>query len=130
MHDDGEKMVGCEKMNNFLKFGCRGHRVVRLQKRLAHVGYEIQADGVFGLVTDRVVRQFQRDHLLPENGIVAGQEMRILFEGFAPLFALADRGREVFSASPTKQRKLPGKMTNTSNLLHKAWSKLFGRLTQ
>ncbi|MEE9375675.1 MAG: N-acetylmuramidase domain-containing protein [Rhizobiaceae bacterium] len=53
-----------------LKFGARGQSVKLLQRALTLKGYVLVADGLFGLITDRVVRQYQRDHLLEETGIV------------------------------------------------------------
>ncbi|MEL6967161.1 MAG: N-acetylmuramidase domain-containing protein [Pseudomonadota bacterium] len=60
-----------------LMFGARGEDVKGLQRALSRAGYVLVVDGLFGLVTDRVVRQFQRDHLLVVNGI-AGQAERDL----------------------------------------------------
>ena len=61
-----------------LMFGSRGARVAELQRRLTQAGYVTIADGLFGLVTDRIVRQFQRDHLLEETGIVGTREQSLL----------------------------------------------------
>ena len=61
-----------------LKFGSRGPRVVALQRALSRVGYLLRDDGLFGLVTDRVLRQFQRDHDLPSTGIVGAREEALL----------------------------------------------------
>lgn len=33
------------------------------------------ADGLFGLITERVVRQFQRDHMMAETGVIGAKEM-------------------------------------------------------
>ena len=65
--------------DDHLRFGMRGGDVVELQKRLSKLGYLLVADGFFGLITDRVVKQFQRDHLLSPSGIVAAKERRIIF---------------------------------------------------
>ncbi|MEM8751007.1 MAG: N-acetylmuramidase domain-containing protein, partial [Pseudomonadota bacterium] len=62
-----------------LGFGMRGHAVKKLQNALSKNGYVLKVDGVFGLVTDRVVRQFQRDHLLSQTGIVGREEQKLLF---------------------------------------------------
>lgn len=60
--------------------GSRGPAIAALQRQLSKAGYLLKPDGVFGLVSERVMRQFQRDHLLPETGIVGPQE-RALLEG-------------------------------------------------
>ena len=65
--------------DDHLRFGMRGGDVVELQKRLSKLGYLLVPDGFFGLITDRVVKQFQQDHRLPPSGIVAVKERRIIF---------------------------------------------------
>lgn len=62
-----------------LRFGDRGAGVAKLQKALTGKGYVLVADGLFGLTTDRIVRRFQRDHLISETGIVGGRERALLF---------------------------------------------------
>ena len=62
-----------------LMFGAKGKLVRHLQRTLTRLGYVLVADGFFGLVTDRVVRQFQRDHLLAESGIVGAKEAALIF---------------------------------------------------
>ncbi len=62
-----------------LLFGARGAKVKELQKALSANGYPLVADGLFGLITDKVVRQFQRDHKIKETGIIGAKESRILF---------------------------------------------------
>lgn len=61
-----------------LKFGSRGEAVRDIQERLNALGYVLVVDGVFGLVTDRVVREFQADQELPVDGMVSGATRRIL----------------------------------------------------
>ena len=60
------------------RFGSRGREVARMQKQLSGAGYLLVADGLFGLVTDRAVRQFQRDHMLNETGIFGPVEQAIV----------------------------------------------------
>jgi len=62
-----------------LSFGSRGPAVKRLQRSMTRLGYVLVADGLFGLVTDRVVRQFQRDHAMDETGIVDRRERELIF---------------------------------------------------
>ncbi|MCU1397455.1 MAG: hypothetical protein JWN62_564 [Acidimicrobiales bacterium] len=50
--------------------GATGSRVTVLQKALVTAGYNVTPDGVFGPVTDTIVRRFQVDQSLPETGIV------------------------------------------------------------
>ena len=58
---------------DLLSFGSRGSKVVQLQKALSKRGYRLVADGMFGLVTDRVVRQFQQDQKITVDGIIGRQ---------------------------------------------------------
>ncbi|MEM9677469.1 MAG: N-acetylmuramidase domain-containing protein [Pseudomonadota bacterium] len=80
-----------------LMFGSRGDGVVRLQKALHRSGYVLVADGIFGLVTDRTVRQFQRDHLLVANGIIGQQERDLLLPLGASLVEPLHRFKGRFS---------------------------------
>ncbi|MCU1393705.1 MAG: hypothetical protein JWM34_2133 [Ilumatobacteraceae bacterium] len=50
--------------------GASGSRVTTLQNALVTAGYNVTPDGVFGPVTDTIVRRFQVDQDLPETGIV------------------------------------------------------------
>ena len=52
-----------------LRRGCRGESVRQLQDALRALGHELAADGVFGPVTERCVRTFQRAHGLDPDGI-------------------------------------------------------------
>lgn len=52
-----------------LRFGARGEAVRRLQAALRALGHPITIDGIYGAVTDREVRAFQRAHALPATGI-------------------------------------------------------------
>ena len=63
-----------------LSFGSRGPRVSDLQSAMTKKGYLLVVDGFFGLVTDRVVRQFQRDHFLTEDGIIGKRESALIFD--------------------------------------------------
>lgn len=44
--------------------------VKRLQKALSEAGYNVSSDGFFGDGTDKIVKQFQKDHGLVSDGIV------------------------------------------------------------
>ncbi|MDD9909485.1 MAG: N-acetylmuramidase domain-containing protein [Ahrensia sp.] len=63
-----------------LRFGSHGPAVRRLQSGLAARGYLISVDGIFGLKTDAVMRQFQAASRLPETGVFGAQEEALLFK--------------------------------------------------
>lgn len=62
-----------------LQSGSHGHDVLLLQKKLQHVGYNIQsADGIYGEETERAVAEFQRDQRIRITGIVNNATWRAL----------------------------------------------------
>jgi murein L,D-transpeptidase YcbB/YkuD len=60
-----------------LSIGDQGTDVRTLQSALRLSGYELAADGAFGLETHRAVSSFQQTHGLPDDGI-AGPATRAL----------------------------------------------------
>jgi peptidoglycan hydrolase-like protein with peptidoglycan-binding domain len=56
-----------------LRRGDRGAHVVHLQSRLRANGYSLDADGVFGPITEARVRAFQRAQRIAVDGIVGPQ---------------------------------------------------------
>ena len=65
----------------YLKSGLRGDDVRVLQEYLYALGYDIAVDGIFGSQTDKVVRQFQKEHGLAVDGIVGPQTIAALQAG-------------------------------------------------
>jgi hypothetical protein len=61
-----------------LKLGDRGLDVTALQQLLISVGYEVSANGVFGLATNAAVKDFQAAHQLPADGVVGPQTISAL----------------------------------------------------
>ena len=53
-----------------LRRGCTGGDVTQLQQYLQAAGFDLAADGVFGRITLRCVRAFQRQQELEPDGIV------------------------------------------------------------
>lgn len=53
-----------------LALGSRGEAVHHLQALLRRLGYELDADSIFGPLTERTVREFQRRRGLAVDGIV------------------------------------------------------------
>lgn len=64
----GENTVNIEL--SVLKSNSRGDQVKALQRLLVGYGYDLKVDGVFGTVTDRTVRTFQRKYGLSADGVV------------------------------------------------------------
>ena len=66
-----------------LQKGATGDDVRSLQNKLISLGYDLGeygADGDFGDMTDKAVRQFQKDHGLAEDGIVGDDTWAVLEE--------------------------------------------------
>lgn len=61
-----------------LRVNSRGEQVKALQRLLVGYGYDLKADGVFGTITDRHVRSFQRKMGLSADGIVGAKTWRKL----------------------------------------------------
>lgn len=83
--DAGAKAAQTEVV---LKKGDRGPAVATLQERLG-----VGADGVFGKITERAVRGFQRSHGLTVDGVVGPQTRTAL--GLRPFSARAVTRRQV-----------------------------------
>lgn len=64
----GENTVNIEL--EVLKSNSRGEQVKALQRLLVGYGYDLKVDGIFGTITDRTVRTFQRKYGLSADGVV------------------------------------------------------------
>jgi len=72
---------GREEEMVLLRKGSKGQLVVELQKKLIALGYDLKpygADGDFGVLTDRIIREFQQDNKITVDGIVGSQTMRLI----------------------------------------------------
>jgi hypothetical protein len=68
---DGNSSVPVSTSGVILKRGSNGQAVLTLQRKLASLGYDPKGiDGSFGLNTEKAVRNFQKAHHLPADGIV------------------------------------------------------------
>jgi peptidoglycan hydrolase-like protein with peptidoglycan-binding domain len=64
--------------------GLQGEDVKELQSKLESLGYDVgPIDGIFGPLTERAVRKFQKDNKLAVDGIV-GQETFATLEKLVP----------------------------------------------
>lgn len=54
-----------------LKRGDQGENVKALQSALKNAGYDLSVDGVFGQETDNIVKRYQQDNQLGNDGIVS-----------------------------------------------------------
>lgn len=65
-----------------IKFGDTGEAVEQLQKLLMDLGYPLPkygADGDFGRETEDALKAFQRDHGLPDTGVLDDETMRVMW---------------------------------------------------
>lgn len=63
---------------SMVRLGARGEAVRALQRALAAQGFPLEADGVFGRLTDAAVRGFQKRHGLMVDGIAGPATMAAL----------------------------------------------------
>jgi N-acetylmuramoyl-L-alanine amidase len=66
-----------------LERGDRGPEITALQKRLRDIGYALDADGIFGPITEAVTRAFQRRFRVEKIDGVADDQTRALIEDVA-----------------------------------------------
>ena len=64
--------------------GARGEEVRDLQLCLAALGYPLDADGSFGPATVKMLRRFQRDHGLAEDGLAGSATMQAIKRHLPP----------------------------------------------
>lgn len=63
-----------------LEFGSRGNEVSNLQQRLQNLGYyNSTIDGIYGIVTEKAVINFQKDKMLVIDGIAGKQTQTALY---------------------------------------------------
>ncbi|OGO78625.1 MAG: hypothetical protein A2Y23_10110 [Clostridiales bacterium GWB2_37_7] len=68
------------KLINKLQRGDMGFEVIELQWRLNSYGYNLTANGNFEIITDEIVRDFQRSKGLVDDGIVGQSTWGKLYE--------------------------------------------------
>ena len=91
-HDlESARFFGDDNLENsydsevYVKLGSTGESVLRVQKALIDLGYELPkfgVDGRFGQETKSAVKKFQKDNNLIDDGIVGPNTMAILDEKF------------------------------------------------
>ena len=92
--------------------GCRGQQVQMLQHLLNTTGKVrpvLELDGVFGVRTDRAVRQYQAGRGLPADGIVGARTWRSLGAGPSSLpLPHVPAARAVGASMPTRSVPVAG----------------------
>lgn len=75
----GSETITVEKTIAPLKKGSKGPEVTALQKKLTALGYDTKGtDGIFGLNTEKALKKFQADKILPVDGVVGPQTKKAL----------------------------------------------------
>lgn len=86
-----QSVLTVEEMNRLskvlLKKGSRGVEVVLLQEMLNKLGFDLEADGIFGGQSDTAIKKFQQQQGLSADGIVGKNTWAKLFE-LSPTFAI------------------------------------------
>lgn len=71
--------VSASGYSRTLHYAHKGEDVVRLQSLLNQMGYyNFHIDGIYGLITERAVIDFQRDHNIRIDGIVGPETQKLL----------------------------------------------------
>lgn len=96
-----------------LKTGSRGNFVMLAQFLLAHFGYELEADGIFGSRTETVVRRFQSENSLASDGIVGNDTWKTLL--YLPPYPTLSYGKKGIYVK-FLQSKLTAKLYPTGNI--------------
>lgn len=90
-----------------LQVGSDGPAVLAVHRQLAHDGfYSSSIDGSFGPLTERAVREFQRRHNVPADGVVGPATWSALGEAGLDLSALAtppDSGDDLTTSGVAEQ---------------------------
>lgn len=81
--------------------GYQGYAIQVVQYRLRSYGYAIGVDGVFGPVTERIVRLWQKHNGLVVDGIVGPQTLRSLGLSQADLVQPQQVNKPQIAAAPT-----------------------------
>lgn len=64
---------------HYLSHGSRGYKVVKLQNKLAHLGYfHARSTGYYGKITKHAVKAFQHDYGLHADGVVGPRTLRAM----------------------------------------------------
>jgi len=58
----------------------RGRDVIKVQKYLETLGYNVSTDGIFGKSTEDAVKNFQKNNNLQVDGIVGGRTHELIKE--------------------------------------------------
>lgn len=96
-----------------LRQGSRGNFVMLAQFLLAHFGYSLDADGIFGAETAAVVRRFQSENGLASDGIIGNNTWKTLL--YLPPFPLLSFGAKGVYVKYL-QSKLTAKLYPTGNI--------------
>ena len=70
-----------EKIVVRVRRGSRGNAVRAVQTLLRSMGYPVRVDGVFGTVTEKIVRRYQRAQGLVVDGVIGLDTWCELFDG-------------------------------------------------
>ncbi len=77
-----------------LSKGSRGEDVRKVQVKLNELGYSVgTADGAFGAKTEAGVMAYQKDHSLPQTGIVDDATYELLFPSPTPISSYKGKGK-------------------------------------
>ena len=72
-----------ERVYEWPRYGCKpASRVRNIQSMLASLGYDVSADGYFGIGTEEAVEKFQSDHGLTADGVAGTATLKKLINTY------------------------------------------------
>lgn len=117
-----EKKASKEDVNGVLRKGDHGVHVKELQEKLTRAGYPLEADGDFGIATDKAVRAFQKDNGLRIDG-EAGQRTMTKLGEVINAIAVAPKIRDAEDRAESAEEKVD----RTKTAVDEAETKAKGR---
>lgn len=88
-----------------LRYGATGTAVKTMQQALKSLGYNVSADGVYGVITQTAVIAFQRKNSLTADGVAGSKTLEKLYSGSAVAYGGSSSASPTAAPAPTATPK-------------------------